>query len=955
MVLAALAADAGLPGAARYGVEIGDLPGVPAGIADVTHDPDGFLWVASEEGLFRFDGTEFVNLGGRVRLQQVAAGPDGLVVAHAFGGTLHELRDGGLKTVARNGGGILDGVQDVAFDGAGNLWVLVGSRALRRDRAGVWLEITPETGSPGRARLRSVAPRRAGGVFVGTFDGDVMVVNPPEPFVLLASGLGGIVQALVEDDSGRIVANVRGGARAGVLRLAGGHVDRIAAHEGRPTSLVLRRGRIWSSWDDGVVTARDDEPPERLGPPAGFHGGGSLHVDHEGTLWVTSFSGGLTRFPEPDTAIWTAAAALPHAAVRRVVSFDGQPRASAWGGPLRFDVESRRWLTVSSPRVRSFDLWFGSERTGLWAGGQVADPATGTWRGSLLRWGDGPVEPVGRTREASPWVKGAAGPNGRLYLAYGKDVLAIDPGGRVPRRVAELPPAIDAAFGFAVSSTGELAACGRRGPLCRLAPEVGAAWRCASVPELDGVMAAAFVDDRTLWIASETSGLVVSREGEASTVALDERELGSAAAVWIEPSPRGGFWVVGRVALVRLMPDARGARVVERITSARGLPRWWLSSVFEEAGGTLWISGLPGIARIPARVRETASPPLAVRVTSVAVAGASVPVGAPVRTVAGRHAVEVRWAALSYRDPSRIRHRFRSRPDDAWAETERSRVTFIVPAAGRYAIEVASSSDGVHWSAAGDPIDLRVDPPWYTRWPMWAAAAVLASGLAYLAHRLRLAHLVRLERQRTQIAMDLHDDLGATLGSIGLLAAVAGEERADAAARRSALERIAHDSREASSSLADIVWSLRPGSDTLDRLVLALRERAAELAPNGQIEIRFEAPEGVPRIPLSLSVRRNVQWIAVEAMRNAVRHATPTTIEVILAPSGGAWRLTVTDDGSGAAGRDASRARGGMGLENMQRRAAAIGGEVDVRRGTPRGTAVSVLFRPDGRRPHTIV
>jgi len=947
-----LAADVVQPAAARHGLEVGDLPGIPAGIADVAHDEDGFLWVASEEGLFRFDGTEFVRTGGRVRLQQVMTGPERSVVAHAFGGTLHEARSGSLRPIARPDGSTVTDVEDAVFDGSGNLWALSGSTALRRDRSGAWSEITPRSGSAAGIYLRSIAPRRAGGVYVGTFDGRVYAVNPPEPPGALASGLGGMVQAIVEDSAGRVFANIRGGPRHGVVRIAKTGVELLAPRSGRPTSLVVRRDCVWSSWDDGVVALRAGAPPEVLLPVHGFPGGGSLHVDHEGTLWATSFSGGLHRYPEPDTALWTAAVGLPHAAIRQVIPGGGTRWASAWAGPLRFDASSQRWLGLEPSGVRSFDLVYGSARSGFWTSGQVA---VGTqWRGVLARWNAGRLEAASAPSPESPWVRGALAPDGRLVLAYGSALVEIEPGEAKPRRIGTVPDAIDGVAGFAISPAGELAAAGRNGPLCRLSSGAERRWSCAEAPRLEAVMALTFVDDRTLWVASETEGLLSLREGETTRTVLDETQLGSRTVVSLAPSPKGGFWVVGRVSLLRVEPDGDGARVVERITAAQGLPRWWLSTVAEDDDGTLWVAALPGIARIPRSVREAALPPPSVRVTRVSVAGEAVPLDVPVRTVAGRDAVDVRWAALSYRDPTRIRHRFRLRPDDAWTQTDAPHLTFVAAAAGRYPIEVGSSRDGVTWVTAPVPIELRVTPPWYARPWVWSVGIMFGAVIGYAAHRLRLAHLVRLERQRTQIAMDLHDDLGATLGSIGLLAAVASEDGRQGTAGRRALDRIAEDARDAAASLADIVWSLRPGSETLDRLVLALRERGTELAPNGQVRVRVEAGDSIGRVPLALAVRRNVQWIAVEAMRNAIRHASPGAIDVRLEPEADRWRLSVSDDGDGWAGGPNERARGGMGLENMKRRAEAIGGTLEVRATAPRGTTVSVRFRADGRRPRMI-
>jgi signal transduction histidine kinase len=253
---------------------------------------------------------------------------------------------------------------------------------------------------------------------------------------------------------------------------------------------------------------------------------------------------------------------------------------------------------------------------------------------------------------------------------------------------------------------------------------------------------------------------------------------------------------------------------------------------------------------------------------------------------------------------------------------------------------------------AAAPISLRVVPPWYLRgWVLTIAVALAVAG-ATAAYRIRVRQLLRLERQRTQIAMDLHDDLGATLGGVGLLASLAEEESLEPDERRRILARISRQSASAASALSDIVWSLRPGADTLDQLVLLLRDRAAELCPNGSVELRLAAPEPCPRVPLALTLRRNVQWIAVEALRNAVRHGSPRHLDLRLEPAGSAWRLTVEDDGSGLPPASPGPARRGLGLESMRRRASSVNAVLEVAAGERGGTRITVLFRADGQRPH---
>jgi signal transduction histidine kinase len=394
---------------------------------------------------------------------------------------------------------------------------------------------------------------------------------------------------------------------------------------------------------------------------------------------------------------------------------------------------------------------------------------------------------------------------------------------------------------------------------------------------------------------------------------------------------------------------------VERLSRWHGVPRWWLTSLSEDPDGTVWVVGLAGVARVPASARESGPPPLVVRPTRLTVGGREQPLDRPARAVSGRDTVEVRWAAPSFRDPARLRYRFRLDPSQPWVETETPRLILAAPQAGRYAVETAAALDAERWSTSPAAVDLQVVLPWYRSGWFLAALAATALAVAVVAYRLRVAQLLRLERQRTEIAMDLHDDLGSTLGGVGLLASLAEDESLQPDERRHLLQRIARQTGSASSALSDIVWSLRPGAETLDQLVLALRERAAELCPNGGVAVRVETPDPCPRERLTLAVRRNLQWIAVEALRNAVRHGDPRHITLRLEPLGMSWHLLVEDDGRGLAPAADGPVRGGLGLANMRRRAGAVRARLEVGPASHGGTRVSVVFRADGRRPPTII
>jgi signal transduction histidine kinase len=239
----------------------------------------------------------------------------------------------------------------------------------------------------------------------------------------------------------------------------------------------------------------------------------------------------------------------------------------------------------------------------------------------------------------------------------------------------------------------------------------------------------------------------------------------------------------------------------------------------------------------------------------------------------------------------------------------------------------------------------------------WFLMLMVADAAAFVlaAYRTRIARTLALERQRTRIAMDLHDEMGSRLGSIGLLADLAADETVDEQRRMRLLNEIAETAAGLGLSLTDIVWSLRRGQMTMESLARHLAGHGRRLFPGNHPAFEPRFPDTWPVIELSLSAGRNALLVGLEALHNAAQHARPGRVVLELRPEGRHWRLMVSDDGQGF-DHGVVPGGGGFGLETMRRRAAEIGATLDVHSSAGHGTSVALLFNPkaeDRRLPTT--
>jgi signal transduction histidine kinase len=137
------------------------------------------------------------------------------------------------------------------------------------------------------------------------------------------------------------------------------------------------------------------------------------------------------------------------------------------------------------------------------------------------------------------------------------------------------------------------------------------------------------------------------------------------------------------------------------------------------------------------------------------------------------------------------------------------------------------------------------------RWWFLSIAGLIVAAAAYLAHRGRLSRALAVERVRTRLAMDLHDDVGASLSQIAVLSEVARHEAREAGPELTGpLSRIADVSRDMVDVLGDIVWATHPGRDHLVDLVARMRRFANDLVASRGLGLRFTVPESDPGLRL---------------------------------------------------------------------------------------------------------
>jgi signal transduction histidine kinase len=214
--------------------------------------------------------------------------------------------------------------------------------------------------------------------------------------------------------------------------------------------------------------------------------------------------------------------------------------------------------------------------------------------------------------------------------------------------------------------------------------------------------------------------------------------------------------------------------------------------------------------------------------------------------------------------------------------------------------------------------------------------------------RSREDRLMELERVRSRIATDLHDDIGASLTQIAILSEVAQAGATNGNSKLvEPLAKISEVSNELVGTMSDIVWSINPAKDHLRDLTQRMRRFASDLLSERGTLVRFTTPMSADEISVNSNVRREVFLVFKEAINNIAKHSNAKNVEVVLDVTAADVTLEVRDAGDGfvvepPSFEDAFMAEGrsGNGPMSMRRRAVEMGGEFDLRSAPGEGTSI---------------
>lgn len=443
------------------------------------------------------------------------------------------------------------------------------------------------------------------------------------------------------------------------------------------------------------------------------------------------------------------------------------------------------------------------------------------------------------------------------------------------------------------------------------------------VPEsgLDGMIVYDLLADRSgrMWYGSDGSGAVTFDGSTYAHYTRNDGLVGNRVYALAQDS-LGQIWIGTSSGLSCF--DGKSFR---NFTYDQGFGEIGVQGLLTDNDGSLWVSSFPGVTKLrPQRFLKSTRPP-PIYILDMQVDTLHFGATTAIQLDPDPAVITFRYAGLSFTDEANVRYKYMLEGFDRdWSPPVTQReVRYTHLGGGDYTFRViARSADGV-WSAHPAVVSFSILPPMWARWWFMLGTAVLLISTIYAFYRYRLERALQLERTRSRIAMDLHDDIGSSLTRISVLSEVARKQDGGSPEMRSqTLARIGETARELVDALGDIVWSVDPKRDDLQHLIGRVVQFGQEVCEARQIMFETEIASTFDHAKLSLEQRRAVFLICKEAINNVVKHSRASRVRFVVTPARHGALVELADDGIGYAEHGETP---GNGLHSMKERARRAG------------------------------
>ncbi len=308
-----------------------------------------------------------------------------------------------------------------------------------------------------------------------------------------------------------------------------------------------------------------------------------------------------------------------------------------------------------------------------------------------------------------------------------------------------------------------------------------------------------------------------------------------------------------------------------------------------------------------------------------------------------QNTLELNFVALNYTNSSQNLYKYQLQGHDPdWVEAYTRKARYVQLPSGEYTFRVlASNNDGV-WNEAGAKVQIQILPPFWERWWFRSSMLLVLLFLIWSVYKYRVKRLLEIERMKLRIARDLHDEVGSGLSGIALTSDILEHQVHQGEVKPHLVTRITKNARNLASTLDDIVWLINPEKETLGDFLLKTKTIAQELLNSQTVFFEEHIPESSKEKILPSEIKRNLLLFVKEAINNIAKHANAEEIHLSWTLNHKNLKLEIKDNGEGF---DIHQKVEGNGIQSMKNRSQEMGAILDLNSNKNKGTQITISMK----------
>lgn len=451
------------------------------------------------------------------------------------------------------------------------------------------------------------------------------------------------------------------------------------------------------------------------------------------------------------------------------------------------------------------------------------------------------------------------------------------------------------------------------------------------------------------WVGTRYQGVVQLTNNNNGLMVLHKFDLnGGLMSNWakiIAEDERGCIWIGSNLGIDKLIPQ-RNSFSIFNFSRANN----YFANINQIVPGnehSLWLATGNGLVNIIDDETEK-TPPASVFITSVGLGDTSFNYNTylPDKKVQLRYyqnQAKFEFSAPGFTNEKQIFYSYRlfGSADTIWSQPANvHNVSYASLQPGDYQFEVRTIGWNKEWGVPANFAFIIKLPYWQTWW-FYTFIGILVLLLLYSFYLYRIRQLLKLQKVRNRIASDLHDDIGATLTNINILSEISRKNLGQPKEAEKFLRRISEEVTSTSQALNDIIWSVNSRNDTIEEILTRMRRYAAELFDNSDTNCFLSLDEAAAGKKLSMEQRKDLYLIYKESMNNIFKHAEASNVWINIKWLKGKLHLKIKDDGIGF---DSSLNPGGNGLKNIRSRTEKWKGNSTINTATGSGTLIEIII-----------